>query len=231
MQFQPIKAPSATSLFEEQLLTQILTGNLQPGDRLPSERQLEQQLQVSRAVINRGLHRLEELHFIDRQPRQGNFVADYQSEGTLTTLDVVVRFRGGNYQPSLLQDIYAARQTIEGDAIELATAKQDQVHLTAAERALRRFENTTDITEQAELIFTFFHELALSSGNQVYALLLNSAKPMYLTLGRWNCEHGGTSKILALNEALLAAIKSGDCIQAKACDGELIQWSLADFFD
>lgn len=55
LQFQPISAPSASDLFVQQLKTAILSGQYHPGDKLPSERELGQQLQVSRPVINAGL--------------------------------------------------------------------------------------------------------------------------------------------------------------------------------
>ena len=44
MEFKKIHAPSSTDLFVNQLNTAILTGDYQPGDQLPSERELEKQL-------------------------------------------------------------------------------------------------------------------------------------------------------------------------------------------
>ncbi len=41
MEFKKIHAPSSTDLFVNQLKTAILTGEYQPGDQLPSERELE----------------------------------------------------------------------------------------------------------------------------------------------------------------------------------------------
>lgn len=63
MKFHPINVPTATDLFfVNQLKTAILTGKFNLGDKLPSERVLQEQLQVSRTVINSGLKKLAALH-------------------------------------------------------------------------------------------------------------------------------------------------------------------------
>lgn len=69
MKFHPINVPTATDLFVTQLKTAILTGKFNPGDKLSNERVLQEQLQVSRTVINSGLKKLEALHFIEIRPR------------------------------------------------------------------------------------------------------------------------------------------------------------------
>ena len=53
MEFQKISSPSLRDLFIEQLEHLILSGKLQVGEKLPSERQLAEMMQVSRAVVNR----------------------------------------------------------------------------------------------------------------------------------------------------------------------------------
>lgn len=228
MKFQPIRTQSATELLMDQLKTAILTGELRPGERLPSERDLEAQLRVSRAVINQALRRLQDLHFIRMIPRQGNFVADYRVDGTLTTLDQIVRFRGANYQPNLLRSIYQVRRVTEGDTVQLAAERQDKAVLHQAQQALSRFQNGEAPQEYAEHTFAFFRWLALASGNQVYPLLVNSFRPTYLTLSQWNSEHGGAVKMLAYNRSLLAAVQAGDGQRAMALDATLIDWSLAN---
>ena len=40
LEIRPIKAPSARELFEQQLAEKIIRGELKPGDKLPSEREM-----------------------------------------------------------------------------------------------------------------------------------------------------------------------------------------------
>ena len=53
MELQKISSPSLKELFVEQLEDMILSGKLKVGEKLPPERQLAEQMQVSRAVVNR----------------------------------------------------------------------------------------------------------------------------------------------------------------------------------
>ena len=59
MEFKKITSPSLKELFVEQLEHMILSGTLAVGEKLPSERQLAETMQVSRGVINSGLSELE----------------------------------------------------------------------------------------------------------------------------------------------------------------------------
>ena len=55
MEFAKLSAPSLKDLFVQQLQGMILSDELPMGTQLPPERELAQQMQVSRAVVNGGL--------------------------------------------------------------------------------------------------------------------------------------------------------------------------------
>jgi DNA-binding FadR family transcriptional regulator len=52
----------------------IVVGDLQAGDRLPSERELASALNVSRASLREAMHELEAKHLIERRPGRGTTV-------------------------------------------------------------------------------------------------------------------------------------------------------------
>jgi DNA-binding FadR family transcriptional regulator len=69
--------PSARSVGDEvaaRLEKRIVLGDLKPGDRLPSERELAASLQVSRASLREAMHELEAKHLIERTPGRGTTV-------------------------------------------------------------------------------------------------------------------------------------------------------------
>ena len=55
MNFEQLYAPSLKELFVQKLQSMILSGELSMGERLPSERELCQQMGVSRAVVTSGI--------------------------------------------------------------------------------------------------------------------------------------------------------------------------------
>lgn len=95
MEFDRLYAPSLKELFIQQLQNRILSGDLPQGARLPSERELETQMHVSRAVINAGITELARQGFLEVHPRQGTFVADYRRNGNLDTLIAIMQYNGG----------------------------------------------------------------------------------------------------------------------------------------
>ena len=63
MPFQEISSPSLRKLFVQQLEGLILSGELRPGDRLPTERELADEMKISKTVVHEGIRELR---------RQGN---------------------------------------------------------------------------------------------------------------------------------------------------------------
>ncbi len=68
----------------EQLRTRITRGNLRPGDALPSELELKEQYEVSRATVRQALDTLERDGLIYREQGRGTFVAHPAVEQALT---------------------------------------------------------------------------------------------------------------------------------------------------
>ena len=83
MDFRPIVAPSIRELFIQQLEGAILSGQLKPGDRLPTERELADTMHISKTVVHEGLRELHRLGFLDIASRRGVTVADYAQTGSL----------------------------------------------------------------------------------------------------------------------------------------------------
>ena len=76
MEFREIVAPSIKKLFVQQLEGMILSGQLRPGDKLPTERELADAMKVSKTVVHDGLRELHRLGFLDIVSRKGVTVAD-----------------------------------------------------------------------------------------------------------------------------------------------------------
>lgn len=225
MKFTKINVPTETELFIKQIKEAILSDELKPGEKLPSERKLCEELNVSRNVINSGLRELQRLHFIKIKPRYGAFVTDFRKEGDLQTLNSLLNYYGGHYHISLLKSLYDTRYQIETDIIRLACKNNDQDNLKDAEIKINSIKQTHSAKEQANISFEFLHLISLASGNFVYPLMVNTFKPLYLTLGEWICSDVKTEDIFQKNFSLLQAIKEKDSKKAVKLSNEKIAWS------
>lgn len=79
----------------DQLEGEILTGRLNPGDRLPAERELAEKLGTSRRTLREALRLLEQKGLIEIRPGAtgGSFVRDLDAGVVTRSLDLVIRHR------------------------------------------------------------------------------------------------------------------------------------------
>jgi DNA-binding FadR family transcriptional regulator len=80
--FKPIKQSRISNEVTEQLKHAILLGQFQTGDKLPPERELAEQFQVSRVAVRESLRVLESAGFLSTRPgvTGGTFVTDLTFE-------------------------------------------------------------------------------------------------------------------------------------------------------
>jgi DNA-binding FadR family transcriptional regulator len=226
VEIKPIRSQTKQELFVQQVEDWIFSGQLKPGDSLPSERTLAEQMEVSRSVINRGLNQLAQLKLIRVNPQSGSTVNDYFKEGDLQTLNELLHYTRGHYDPALLRSMYQARQLVEGEIVRLVSTS-----ITKAQAAqLRNIVDDFALSDQqsGEFLYRFFHQLAIDADNQVYPLLISSFHSVYVVLGGWNSTKKGREKIIQLNRRLVRALAGHRTAEAVKIHRELIRWSLND---
>ncbi len=200
MQFSKLYAPSLKELFVQELQGKILSGELEIGTRLPSERELAEQLQVSRAVVNGGMVELARQGFLEVRPRQGTYVADYRRNGNIDTLIAIMNYNGGILRKGEIRSILELRMGLEHiaarRAIEFAS-DEDIFSLKQHVDTLAREPMPTPI-QAAEVAFQFHHELAIIGGNHILPLIYSSFKKPVISLWQRFCQHYGV-EMLHLN--------------------------------
>ena len=117
MDFGQIVAPTIKELFIERIEGMIFSGTLKPGDRLPSERDLAEQMKISKTIVHLGLEDLARMGFIEVTPRRGTVVADFAETGNLETLNAILRYNGGKLDRQMVVSIVELRSAIEGGSL------------------------------------------------------------------------------------------------------------------
>lgn len=77
---------SAHAQIEAEIARRIETGILRPGDQIPPERELVEQMQVSRMTLRQGLTRLVDRGLLERQRGRGTFVREPKVVHSLSNL-------------------------------------------------------------------------------------------------------------------------------------------------
>lgn len=182
MEFAKLSAPSLKDLFVQQLQGMILSDELPMGTQLPPERELAQQMQVSRAVVNGGLAELAQQGFLEVRPRQGTFVADYRRKGNLSTLIAIMEYQGGVLGKDEIRSILEVRRALEHLAAQRAIRYASDEALARLGDIVARIAAAQNNAQAAEAAFAFQHELALAGGNSILPLIYYSFKAPVITL-------------------------------------------------
>lgn len=98
----------------QQLRDIIENGEIQPGDKLPSERVLCEQLGVSRASLREALRSLELLGLIQSRQGGGNYLTEANNNQLVELLSSFILS-----SPQALQDVHDTRQMHEREAIRI----------------------------------------------------------------------------------------------------------------
>ena len=219
MEFERLYAPSLKDLFVQQLQDMILSGELSVGTKLPPERELCQQMHVSRAVVNSGIAELSRQGFVEVRPRQGNYVADYRRNGNMDTLMALMHYNGGLLAKDEIRSILEVRWGLEqmaiSRAIENATDKELEA-LGEFVEALGSEENPPTPAQAAELAFAFHHGMTLTGGNSILPLIYSSFKVPCTALWIRFCRKYGVAALYANVEKLYRCLLDRDAKGATA---------------
>ena len=176
MDFRPIVAPSIRELFIQQLEGAILSGQLKPGDRLPTERELADTMHISKTVVHEGLRELHRLGFLDIASRRGVTVADYAQTGSLETLRAIMDFHGGIPDAKTAGSILQLRYYLEGPAMEELAARHTAADMAALRALQRQAEQAAQesVDALAEALFRYHRGITFLSGNTITPLIFNA---------------------------------------------------------
>lgn len=215
MEFVKISAPSLKELFINQLETMILSGKIPIGEKLPSERELSESMQVSRAVVNAGITELARKGFLIIKPRVGTFVADYRRNGTLETLISIMNYNGGVLRDAEIRSILELRIAFETLAVELCISKITDEDMILLKSYIEKMKQTTSVEEASKLAFQFQHELACLSGNTLLPLIVSSFQIPVMSLWKRFCRLYGIESLYNNTAVLCEYIERKDLQKAK----------------
>lgn len=108
--------------FVHAMQQKIFSGEYQIGQQLPPERELAQELGVSRSLVNTGILELANQGFIRIIPRQGSIVADYKRNGTLQVLSALMSCDSFRIDYPLFCNLVDLRVLVECECARLASA-------------------------------------------------------------------------------------------------------------
>jgi len=212
MPFREIVAPSIKELFIKQIIDVILSGELKPGDKLPTERELADDMKIGKTTVHEGIRELIRLGFLKVTSREGIYVADYSQTGNIDTFIAIMRYQGTQLDIEMKRSLYGIWQQLG-----ILSFKQLAENHTSAdiciledlqERTKKASPDNTDIF--LELIFSYPRTVARLSGNSLTPFVFNALFCPSQHLWQLYIQKMGKEHCLLMQNRLTEYIKNGD---------------------
>ena len=193
-------------------IERLILKKLKPGDKLPSERELAEMLQVSRSSIRDAIRGLELMGLVEPRQGAGTIVREVSAETLVNPFATALKHR-----QELVSELLDFRKMLEPPLAARAATHASPDEISEMEEILQRQEVTlshgeASIAEEAE----FHYSIALASGNSVVLKVLDILMDLLRETRERSLQlKGRPQKSLAGHRRILAAIRRHDVEAAR----------------
>ncbi|HZW83980.1 MAG TPA: FadR/GntR family transcriptional regulator [Candidatus Deferrimicrobium sp.] len=216
--FKPIKTRKIYEEIVEQIRQLIKDGELNPGDRLLSERELCERLQVSRASVREALSALEIMGLIEVKPGEGTFIRQTSVDSIIGPMALIL-----SMEKDTIMELLEVRKVLEVEAAGLAAERATQEELDEMGEALEEMIqdlNEGKLGENAD--HKLHYAIYKATHNSVLLRLMNTISDSMEKNIRTNRQRlyalpGNPEKLLKEHAAIAKAIGKRDAEKAREC--------------
>jgi GntR family transcriptional repressor for pyruvate dehydrogenase complex len=187
--------------------------NLEPGDKLPSERMLSEKFEVTRSTIREAIQRLEFYGLLKSIPQSGTFVANIGVVALNGMIDDILRLEEPDFK-SLVE----TRILLELKTARLAALRRTDEDLKTMREALIAYSDKVKNGEDAVQEDLLFHlAIAKASGNSSMNNFMLIITPEIITnFGKYHvCDSGMAKQGIEEHRKIYEAIEEQDSKKAK----------------
>jgi GntR family transcriptional repressor for pyruvate dehydrogenase complex len=201
------RAPRLSDEVADRLRETILSQQLKPGDRLPSERELGEQFGVSRTVVREAVRTLVAKGLIDARSGSGLLVAAPAAASVSETVSLFILGSTLDYER-----VHEVRLMLELEMAARAAERRTEADVGRLTEACERMEAAVDVVDTAALADLEFHrEIARAAHNELYLILHDAIGDALLDVRRGNLGVAGArNETLDHHRNILNAIVAAD---------------------
>ena len=194
-------------------IERLILKKLKPGDKLPSERELAEMLQVSRSSIRDAIRGLELMGLVEPRQGAGTIVREISADTLVNPFANALK-----HKQALVGELLDFRKMLEPALASRAATRVSPEELAELEEILARQDKKLANGESTIAEDTEFHyAIALASGNSVVLKVLDILMDLLRDTRERSLQvDGRPKKSLAGHRRILAAIKRQDGEAAKA---------------
>lgn len=178
MALQPVNRRSVPEDVFDQIVAEVLSGEMQPGQTLPSERRLAEMLGVSRPAVREALKRVSAAGLVEVRQGDATTVRDFRRHAGLDLLPRLL-LRGGELDAGVALSILEARLHNGPKVAELAAQRHRPDLPALLDEAVRALEAETDQIERQRQALTFWDHVVDGADSITFRLMYNTLRAAY----------------------------------------------------
>jgi GntR family transcriptional repressor for pyruvate dehydrogenase complex len=169
--YSPVQSSKVFEQIAEQIEKRILNGELQRGDRLPTERELSEQFHASRTAVREAMKTLAQKGLVDMRPGRGTIVIDGTSQAMRDSLGLMMKVGQAGSSDSLVE----LREIIEPEIAALAAMRARDEQISAMCEAVKVMDiNLSEVNAYIAADNDFHRALAKGTQNVLILALVDS---------------------------------------------------------
>lgn len=202
MQVKPVKKVVITTMIAQQIQDMVQSGKLQPGDKLPSEREMCESFDASRTAVREAISGLISKGILERR-NKGIYVCKVGREVMMESIELLIATRGIS-----IKDILEARAILEIENAGLAALRATEEDIKELEKCVIKIEDASNHPKEIRKSAAKFHELIAKSTHN--PLLLDFFMVMFETFNNDPRSVNTIFKSASSHRHILEAIRSRD---------------------
>ena len=203
---KPIERTRVSQSAVDQIVELIRLRQLEPGDKLPGERQLVEQLGVGRTSVREALRALEAMGLIEVRPGIGTFVKHPVSELMATSLPHPLLL-----DRNTLKKLFELREIIETSAAATAAVKATTNDLVLIRKAVEQMEayyTAQNLESMVAADIELHRAILVATGNDILVSLIDNISDLLWEMRRASLSISeGVKQSIAGHRAILKALE------------------------
>jgi len=223
MALQPVNRRSVPEDVFEQIVAEVLSGDMAPGAALPSERRLAEVLGVSRPAVREAIKRLTEAGLVEVRQGDATTVRDFRRHAGLDLLPRLL-VRAGEVDVSVVRSILETRLHNGPKIAELAAKRRGPDLADLLDATIGVLETEDDPVERQRHALTFWDHVVDGADSIAFRLMYNTLRATYEpalpALASMMAAEVGRPDAY---RAIATAIRAGDPVAAEAAARALLE--------
>lgn len=199
----PVSFEGLTEHLVRQMKGWVMRGLIEPGERLPPERELAAVLNVSRSSLRQALKVLQVMGVFEVKQGSGNYLSQSAAGILRQPTDLLIPLRGLSFG-----ELFEARRAMEAEAAACAAMRVSTVEVHRIQRELEQMgQHLAEPVPYFKHDVAFHRQIALASGNSIFVWLFELVSKVTSEAWLTRAREGHSQRTFAEHERIASAIE------------------------